>query len=120
MNNLWIKIKLWTKSAVVLILVVYIISFIVKNGGQTVGFWYWFFADTVNTSLLTFTFLTFLFGVVATLMVRTVFKTLRQFRKMRKENQVNRLVKENAEMRSKAAMLQTRTDTPTENQADQT
>lgn len=91
-----------------------------ENGGQTVGFWYWFFADTVNTSLLTFTFLTFLFGVVATLMVRTVFKTLRQFRKMRKENQVNRLVKENAEMRSKAAMLQTRTDTPTENQADQT
>ncbi len=108
MNNLWLKIRVWTKAVIAVLLLIYILSFIANNSGQTVEFWYWFFAGEVKTSLLVFTFLTFAFGVIVALLIRAIFKTLRQFRELREKNRIARLERENAEMRTKAAMLKTR------------
>lgn len=107
MNNLWLKIKVWTKGIVAALLLIYMLVFIIRNSGQTVRFW-WFFGQEPETSLLVFTFFTFLFGVVITLLVRAGFKTIRQIREYREKNRTARLEREVADMRTKASMLKTR------------
>ena len=107
MNSLWLKIKIWTKGIVATLLLVYILFFIIKNSGHPVKFW-WFFGQEPETSLLVFTFFTFLFGVMVTLLVRAAFKTIRQLREYREKNRTARLEREVADMRTKASMLKTR------------
>lgn len=108
MNSLWLKIRIWTKGILAVLLLIYILAFIWNNSGQSVKFW-WFFGQEPETSLLAFTFFTFLFGVMITLLVRAAFKTLRQLREYREKNRTARLEREVADMRTKASMLKTRT-----------
>jgi hypothetical protein len=73
-----------------------------------VKFWYWFGREP-ETSPLLLVFFSFLAGVIGTILVRTTFTTIRQIRDLRSRNRLERLEREHADMKAKAAMLQTRT-----------
>jgi uncharacterized integral membrane protein len=108
MGNFWLKVKIWTKSIFFGALALYLLLFFMNNRGQTVTFWYWFKREP-QTSMLVLMAVTFLAGVVGTLAVRTTFKTIRQVRELRQRTRLERLEREQADMKAKAAMLQTRT-----------
>src|SRR5207244_6045966 len=108
MGNFWLKIKVWSKVLVVSALVLYGLMFILKNSGQSVKFWFWFFKDPYETSLLLLVFCTFLAGVIAAILAGTTFKTIRQIREMRQRSRSERLARDVEEMKSKAARLQTK------------
>ncbi len=38
MGNLWLKIKIWTKITVASLIALYLLIFILKNGGETAKF----------------------------------------------------------------------------------
>src|SRR4051812_50146358 len=101
--NLWLRFKVWTKVTLFSILLVYILIFIGQNSGKSVEFWYWFGA-TLKSSLLLFTLITFAAGAIVALLTRTIFRTLSQVREVQRLSDEREL----AEMRAKAAMLQTR------------
>ena len=104
---MWLKIKIWTKTLVVGALVLYALLFILNNSGQAVKFWYWFRRE-YETSMLVLILITFLAGVVGTLLVRTTISTLRQIREARARSRTDRLEREVADMKTKAAMLKTK------------
>lgn len=112
MGNLWLKIKVWTKGIIVGALLIYALIFIIKNSGEQVTFWYWF-GQQQPTSVLWLVAITFLVGVIGTILVRTTFTTIRQIRDIRHKNRIDRLERETAEMKAKAARLQTRTNMST-------
>ena len=107
MGSLWLKIKIWTKITVAALLTIYVLIFVMKNGGRTAEFWYWFNRE-VETSLLFLVMYAFLVGVITTVLVGTALRTLRQIRELRSRNRSERLEAEIADMKTKAAMLQTR------------
>jgi uncharacterized integral membrane protein len=104
---MWLKIKVWTKIIIFGILTLYVLIFVVKNGDRAAKFWYWFGRD-YEVPLLFLVFFAFIVGVVGTILVRTSLKTVAQFREMRQRSHTDRLEQEVADMRVKAAMLQTR------------
>jgi len=108
MGNVWLKIKVWSKVAFVSALVIYALFFILKNSGQSVKFWFWFFKEPYETSLLVLVFSTFLAGVIATILVRTSFKTVRQIRELQARNRSERMARDVEEMKEKASRLQTK------------
>jgi uncharacterized integral membrane protein len=109
MSNAWLKVKVWTKLTVLAVVLLYLLIFVFKNSGQPVKFWYWYNSEW-NTSLLYFTFFTFLAGVLVMVLARTIYKTVGQFREMRRRNEQERRDRELRELQTKAAMLQTRAD----------
>ena len=104
---MWLKFKIWTKTVVVGALVLYALLFILNNSGQAVRFWYWFRRE-YETSMLVLIVITFLAGVIGTLLVRTTFTTVRQIREARARSRTDRLEREVADMKAKAAMLKTK------------
>jgi uncharacterized integral membrane protein len=104
---MWLKFKIWTKTIVFGALILYGLLFILNNSGQSVKFWYWFRRE-YETSMLVLILITFLAGVIGTLLVRTTITTIRQIRESRVKSRTARLEREVAEMKSKAAMLQTK------------
>ena len=118
MGNLWLKIKVWTKGLIFGALVAYGLLFLFNNR-KPVTFWYWF-GHEPETSLLVLIGATFFAGVIGTILVRTTFTTLRQMRELRERGRIDRIERENAAMKAKAAMLQTRTSTPAPSAAPMT
>jgi hypothetical protein len=114
MGNLWLKIKIWTKSLLFAALAIYGLLFVYNNSGQKVTFWYWFGKNPETTSIVMMG-VTLLAGVLGTILVRTTFTTIRQIRELRQRNRIANLERETAEMKAKAAMLQTRTASTTTN-----
>jgi uncharacterized integral membrane protein len=108
MGNMWLKIKVWTKGILVGLLVMYVFVFMLKNTGQEpVKLWFWFNTQlTISPLLLVVT--TFLIGIVFTILARTTFTTVRQIRELRQRSRTEKLEREVADMKNKAAMLQTR------------
>ena len=107
MGGLWLRIKVWTKIAVVFCLFVYAAIFVYQNSSRTVKPWFWF-GNEPETSVLILVLCAFLLGVAGTVLFRTTIKTLRQFRHLNERNRARRLEREMAEMRTKAAMLRSR------------
>jgi hypothetical protein len=107
-GTLWLKIKVWTKVALFALLFVYVLAFIFKNIEPRVDLWVWFFKPPINLSVLLLALVSFLIGVLGTILSRTTFKTLRQVRNLRERTRGERLEREMAEMRTKAAMLRSR------------
>ena len=109
MSDIWIKIKFWTKATLITLLAIYGALFIYNNTGvsREVTFWWWIQKEP-KTSVFVLAFLSFLTGIIATLLVRTTFTTMKQFRLLRAAK-ANR---ELAEMQTKAARLQTRSTNP--------
>jgi len=112
MGNLWLKIRIWFKTILFVLVLVYIFVFVIKNNEQTVDVWL-FYNTRYKGSLLLVLLLTFVAGVVTTLLVRTIFNTLRQVREYRDRARSQKLEREIHDMKTKAAMLQTKpTDPP--------
>lgn len=109
MGNVWLKIKVWTKIAVFAFLFLYVIIFVAKNSGQKVKVWYWINHEP-ETTVLPLVLWAFGTGVVGTILVRTTFKTLRQFRDMQERGRTEKMHREMQDMKAKAGMLRPRSD----------
>lgn len=107
MNNLWLKIRVWTKVVIFALLLIYALVFIWKNSGRDVHPWFWYKTEPL-TSVLTLVTAAFLIGVVATILIGTTFRTLRQIRELRTRSRSEQLEREMAEMKAKASMLRPR------------
>ena len=107
MQNLWLKIKIWTKVTIAVVIGLYVLIFVLQNGGRQAKFWYWFNHD-YETSLLSLVFIAFLIGGLVAILATTTFRTIRQIRELRHRNRSAKLEAEVRDMRTKAAMLQTK------------
>src|SRR5438067_11454310 len=107
MGNIWLKIKVWTKVIIVSMLVLYGLLFVLKNSEKPVTFWFWF-GRQYDTSLLVLVFFTFIAGIIAAVLVRTSFVTIRQIREIKARNRSERMARDVEEMKSKASRLQTK------------
>ena len=108
---MWLKIKIWTKVALFAFVAVYLLIFFLKNNDREVQFWYWY-NRAPQTPVLLLAGLSFLAGVLIAILVRMMFKTVHQVREMRNRARTERLEREVADMKAKAAMLQTKTSAP--------
>jgi uncharacterized integral membrane protein len=111
MNSMWLKIKIWTKVAIFAVVAVYLFIFYLKNNNRDVEFWYWY-NRAPQTPVLLLVTMSFLVGVLVAILVRMMFRTIRQIREMRSKARTERLEREVADMKAKAAMLQTKTGPP--------
>ena len=111
MGNLWLKMKVWTKVALFALLLVYALTFIFKNLGPQVDLWFWY-NTRVPMPVLLLALVSFLIGVLGTILFRTTIKTIRQLRQLKERTRAERLEREVTEMRTKAAMLRSRQPAP--------
>jgi len=81
MSDSFLKIKVWTKLITMGLVAIFLLLFAWKNYSQTAKVW--LFGDHEMT-VLELLFLTFIFGVIATLLARPVYKTLGQIAELRK------------------------------------
>ena len=86
MGTLWLKIRVWVKVIAFVILFVYTVTFIAKNSSKPVQPWLWYNTEPETTALLLALY-AFLAGVVLTLLLRTILKTINQMRDVKKRNQ---------------------------------
>lgn len=107
MGSLWLKIKIWTKVTVALLIGLYILIFVYKNSGQPVAFWYWF-NRKYEGSLLSLVAFAFLIGGLVAILATTTLRTIRQVKELRARTRSQRLEAEVQDMKTKAAMLQTK------------
>jgi uncharacterized integral membrane protein len=107
MNGLWLKVKVWLKVAGFAFLFIYLLVFFVQNTDNQAKFWYWYNREP-ETGTLYLVLLSFFAGVIATILVRTTFKTIRQIREVRQRSRTDRLEREVADMKSKAGRLRTK------------
>ncbi len=112
MNNLWLKIKLWTKIAICAFVAIYLLVFIIKNNGKEAEFWYWYNRKPFTASILLLVTASFLTGILVSILVRMMFRTAKQISAMRNNARTEKLEREVADMKAKAAMLQTRGSPP--------
>jgi hypothetical protein len=81
----WAKLRLWFKIACLSAVVLYVLIFVLKNTGEDrqVTLWVWF--NKLPTAPLLFVLpITFLAGAISMLLTRTVWRTLRQLRDMKR------------------------------------
>jgi hypothetical protein len=105
MSNLWLKIRIWSKIAIVVLFLIYALLFIYNNSGKHIDVWLW---GTYEASLLGLMFFTFLAGVLTTILVRTTFRTIRQIRELIARSRAENLEREMADMKTKTQRLQTK------------
>jgi uncharacterized integral membrane protein len=108
MQNVWLKIKIWTKIAIFSLAMIFLLIFVFRNYDRPADVWVWFGEEEVHTSVLKLIVSMLLAGVLGTLLVRMAFGTLRQIRELRQRNATNQLHKDVADIKTKAAMLQTK------------
>jgi hypothetical protein len=106
MGNLWLKIKVGTKITIFVILLIATLLFVFNNINKPITIWLW---NDYQTTLLKVLFFTVLVSVIFTILIGTAFRTLRQIREIRARSRAKNLEAEIRDMKSKAAMLQTRT-----------
>ncbi|GIW76692.1 MAG: hypothetical protein KatS3mg104_1755 [Phycisphaerae bacterium] len=103
--NWWMKIKIWTKIGVFSIIAVYIFLFSIKNLGTKTELWIFFGQGwTIESSVLLLAVGAFVCGIISTLMVRTILRTMSQLREMKRK----RAEKEAIAILNRAAKLRTR------------
>jgi len=111
MGNVWLKIKIWTKIIVFSLVAIYVGIFIFNNANKELTIWVWFTREEVHTTALELILSVLLAGVVGTLLVRMAFRAIKQIRELKKRKASAQLHKDVAEMKAKAAMLQTKPET---------
>jgi len=103
--NFWLKLRVWTKVILFSILALYIILFLVFNLGTTTNLWlYPGTGGQLQSSVLLLSMGAFLFGVIVTLLTRTIMRTAAQIKLMKRK----RLEKEAAAVIARAAKLRVR------------
>jgi uncharacterized integral membrane protein len=105
MGNFWLKVKVGTKIAVFAILTIAVLVFVIQNANKEVKIWLW---NDIPTTLIRVLFFTALTSAIFTVLIGTTFRTVRQIREIRARSRSQRLEDEVADMRNKAAMLQTK------------
>jgi hypothetical protein len=110
MGDFWFKLKIWAKTTLFAVLFIYAILFIYNNSGEPVHFWWWF-GHNYEHEKLTFGFVSFLGGVILTLIVRTSLATMQQMRDLQSRSRSQRIEKDLQDMKEKAARLQSRPST---------
>ena len=103
--SLWMKIRVWTKIVLLSAVAIYLLIFVFKNTGEDkhISLWVWFGKEP-TAPVLIFLPAAFLFGVIATLLARTVWRTLRQLQEMKRK----RMERETAAIITRAAKLRVR------------
>jgi hypothetical protein len=105
----WTKIKLWTKVSVFGVVAIYLIAFILVNRNAEIDPALDFlFKKHARPNALLVLLLTAIFSVFSWWLFKTVFKTLRQMREVKRRAHLERIEREHADMVAKAAKLQTR------------
>jgi hypothetical protein len=105
----WTKIKLWTKVSVFGAVAIYVIAFVLLNRHAVIDKDLDFVFKTYERpNALLVLLLTALFSIFGWWLFKTVFKTLRQMRDVKRRAHLERIEKEHADMVAKAAKLQTR------------
>ena len=107
MANLWLKIRIWTKIIVISVLVLYVIVFVYNNAQNPVKIWYWF-GRSPETNLLLVVLCSFLAGVIVAFLARTTVKTINQVQELKDRARTQKMDRDMADIRAKAAMLQTK------------
>jgi hypothetical protein len=107
MENLWLKIKIWTKILLFSIVVIYLGIFIYNNSDQPLTIWFWF-GKEFKTSALEMIPALLLAGVFGTVVVRMAVRAVKQIRELQQRNAAIKMQKDMAEIKAKAAMLQTK------------
>jgi uncharacterized integral membrane protein len=107
MGNLWLKIRIWTKVIVVTAVVLYVILFTYNNAQERVNLWYWF-GHTPQTNLLLAVLCSFVAGVLGTILARTTIRTINQVQELKDRARNQKMDRDMADLRAKAAMLQTK------------
>jgi uncharacterized integral membrane protein len=107
MNNLWLKIKVWTKVGVLVLVAIYLLVFLIQNLSNDATFWWWFGHETTH-SVLVLILLSFVIGALAMLFARTAINTFKQVREMLNRSRTEQLHRDVADMKQKAGMLNTR------------
>jgi hypothetical protein len=114
MENLWLKIKIWTKISILTIVVVYFALFLFRNGDQPVNIWFMFGHDPLRTSALTVIALAFLAGIIGTVVFRMAYRAIRQIKDLRAKSAAAKMGKDVEQLKAKAGMLQTKPETSTD------
>jgi hypothetical protein len=110
MTNAILKVKVWTKVILFALVLVYLTFFMVENSENKATLWVWFGRERpLETSVLKLVLVAFLAGVIGTLLVRTLFRTVRQIREVRDRTRTERIEREISDMKTKAGMLRPRT-----------
>ncbi len=103
--DLWLKIKFWIKITISGLVTLFVLIFILQNLNKPVKIWLW---NDIDTTLLKVLLSTVGLTILATLLLWTTYKTIRQFRELRLRSRTQKLEREMADMKTKAAMLQTK------------
>ena len=107
MNDVWLEIKAWTQRLILAALVIYAALYIYNNSGTPVKFWYWFNHEQ-STTVFFLTSGAFVAGAIFVILLSTAIKTLRQLRALHSTSRQDKIERDLQEMKTKAAMLQTR------------
>jgi uncharacterized integral membrane protein len=102
---MWLKFRVWTKVILFVLVTLYVLVFVLKNMDERVSLWVWI-NYRPDVAALIFIPAAFLFGVITTLLVRTIFRTLGQIREMKRK----RAEKEAAIIVARAAKLRVRAE----------
>jgi uncharacterized integral membrane protein len=104
---MWLRIRVWTKVILFVLVSLYVLIFVLNNtgAGKQVNLWVWF-GNEPTVPVLIFIPAAFLLGVVTTLLMRTIFRTLGQIREMKRK----RAEKEAAAIVARAAKLRVRAE----------
>ena len=107
MGETWLKIKAWTKGIIFALLAMYAVLFAYNNSGDNIRFWWWF-NHSREMSAFFLALVSFVAGALCAFLIGTTWRTMRQIRDTRSGKRLEKLEREQADLRAKAAMLQTR------------
>lgn len=104
-----LKLWIWTKIILLALVVIYLLAFAWSNSGDDKQVLVWlFFGREPKVNVLVALVGAFALGSLTTILIRTVFNTVRQMRSARDRDRTARLEREIADMRTKASTLRTR------------
>ena len=120
MGNFWLKLKIWTKLILVLLVVIYVVMFAVKNAGPTATLWLFIGDDPPRqVPVLQLVLIAFASGVVVTILARTTLRTINQIKDLKARQAAEKRDREIEELKSKAGMLRPRHERQAEGEAPQ-
>ena len=107
MGKFWLKLWIGIKVTAFSLVFLYVLVFVLKNHGNSAKVWVWL-NDEIPTTTLMVAFFSFLGGVIVTLLVRTTMTTIRQVRELSERQRHEKMQRDVADMKAKAAMLRPR------------
>lgn len=107
MTNFFLKVRIWTKVVVLGAIALYVLFFL-WNNNQNVSVWLWP-SRTIDTSMLVLIPAVFFLGVMTAALIRTVLRTVTQFRELK----TRKLERDSADIIARAAKLRTRENATT-------